>query len=478
MMLGASTITGCATSAPADETAAKENGLTAATLTVDNRTAEVAGYSIDGENYFNIDQLARELDAAVVDGKLNTEEHYKADEKTLITGNWAPETRARLQELIDNNADKGEYAVFDFDNTTSIYDIGNALFAYQIMNLRFAMTPETFTETLATGIPDLDQEIGRNLADEAVTSNMLIEDLSKDYEFIYNEYEGFEGEKTLVEIRATREYQDFAAKLRWMYDAVGDTFDVSIAYPWSIYMLSGMTPEEVNALGKESNEYWSEYGRYGHDTWTSPVDMETTVGVVSVSFDTGIAFPEELIDLYQTLMANGIEVYVVSASPHDLIAAAVEQFGYGIPQENVYGMRICTDENGRYINEYDYNWGGEGKYAQTYGPGKTTVIENFLAPQHEGQGPLLVCGDSMGDINMMTDWMEAGDTELGLIFNRYVKTSNEGLYEASVEASQNIGNLDSRFVLQGRDENNGCLRPSECTILQETDDEVLVREAE
>ena len=44
-------------------------------------------------------------------------------------------------------------------------------------------------------------------------------------------------------------------------------------------------------------------------------------------------------------------------------------------------------EDGRYINEYNYDWGGEGKYAQTQGEGKSTIITNFIAPQYDNAGP-------------------------------------------------------------------------------------------
>ncbi|HIZ93776.1 MAG TPA: haloacid dehalogenase-like hydrolase [Candidatus Flavonifractor avicola] len=452
-------------------------------IVIDGRQASVDGYNVDnGNNYVNLRDIAQSLDVSVAwdastdTATLDTSAHYKSDPTSLITGNWAPETRARLETLIQENANQNRYACFDFDNTSSIYDIGNALFAYQILNLRFAMEPDVFADVLDTGLPDLTCEVGKNLDGEPVTCAQLIEDLSADYAFIYSQYEGFDGDRTLTDIRATREYQDFAAKLRWMYDAVGNTFDVSVAYPWSIYMLSGMTPDQVYDLAVESNAYWSSYGRYGEDVWTSPTDMETSAGAVSVTLDTGISFPDELVDLYQTLQANGIDVYIISASPYDLIRAASDEYGYGVPADHIFAMRLKQDDQGRYINEYDYDWGGTGKYAQSYGPGKSQIITNYIAPNYGGQGPLLVCGDSTGDVNMMNDWMECGDTQLGLIFNRYAKPASDyTLWSNSAEAVESMGDMDSRFVLQGRDENTGELRPFESTILQGTQESVLLR---
>lgn len=80
------------------------------------------------------------------------------------------------------------------------------------------------------------------------------------------------------------------------------------------------------------------------------------------------------------------------------------------------------------------------------GPGKSTIITNFIAPKYAGAGPLMVFGDSAGDWNMMTDWMDEGDTQLGVIFNRYRKPSDP-IWEGSVEASKTIGQADAKFVL-------------------------------
>ena len=52
-----------------------------------------------------------------------TEAAEKSDAKTMMTGNWAPATRERIQSVIDANADSGRYVVFDFDNTSAIFDV-------------------------------------------------------------------------------------------------------------------------------------------------------------------------------------------------------------------------------------------------------------------------------------------------------------------------------------------------------------------
>ncbi|MEI3174915.1 MAG: hypothetical protein V8S76_12845 [Lachnospiraceae bacterium] len=244
-----------------------------------------------------------------------SEETDKADAKTLMEGNWAPATRARIQAVIDANAGSGRYVVFDFDNTSAIFDVEEALLAYQIENLEFKIAPENLADVLETQIPSVDEPVGKNLTDSDVTVANLVADITSDYQWLYENYEGFGagGTHDLTYIHATNQYEDFAAKLRYMYSAVGDTFDASVSYPWVTYLFTGMTPDEVYDLALASHTYWSEYGRYSKETWTSPVELEGESGIISTSFITGITFTDELQDLYQTLMANDIDVYIISA---------------------------------------------------------------------------------------------------------------------------------------------------------------------
>ncbi len=453
-------------------------------LTLDGTPIDPSAYAINGYNYFKLRGLASALDFGVTyDNATNTAaivsgDHYKPDPTQMITGNWAPSTRARIQAVIDEHANQGRYVVFDFDNTSAIFDVQEALLIYQVENLIFKIEPKDMKAVLETGIPDLGKSIGKNADGKSVTVNDVVTDLVSSYTWIYNNYSGMKGTKDLAYIHATNQYQDFSAKIRFMYNNLGDYFDHAVSYPWVTYLFTGMTPDEVQEMAAASHKYWAAYGRYAEETWTSPVELPGKSGVLSASFITGVTFTDELIDLYHTIAANGIDVYIVSASPIDTILAANKAMGYGVPEERVFAMRNKLDADGRYINEYNYDWGGTGKYAQTQGSGKSTIITNFIAPKYSGAGPLAVFGDSAGDMNMMTDWMDKGDTELGVIFNRYRNPSSDPLtWAASVKAVEQMGKADAQFVLQGRDDNKGQLRPSEYTIRLGTDKEVLVRPA-
>ena len=221
-------------------------------VTVDGKNASVEAYNIDnGNNYFKLRDFAANLDfgltwdAATDTAAIDTTTHYKPDATQLITGNWAPATRARIQAVIDENAGKGRYVVFDFDNTSVIFDVQEALLVYQTENLIFKIAPEDMEAVLETGIPDLDKEMGKSIDGKTITPATLVADLVSDYTWIYNNYSGMKGDKDLAYIHASNEYQDFAAKLRFMYNNLGDYFDHAVSYPWVTYLFTGMTPEEV-----------------------------------------------------------------------------------------------------------------------------------------------------------------------------------------------------------------------------------------
>ena len=485
-------LTLCAMLSTAAPVMAEDADTTDSSVYINGSKVQVEGYNIKDNNYFKLRDIGRLLDFAVEwDGetnsvRINTSKAYREDgpaepgeaARVLQKNNWAPATYEALHKLITENgimspaysaADK-PYAVFDCDNTTVINDIEEALLIYQLENLRFKIAPEQMAEVLETGIPDIEQPFEdsyKNSEGSALNVKILAEDCASDYEYLYKNYTGFGagGTVSLDEIKQTDEYQDFKAKVRFLYAAVNDTFDASVGYPWVTYLFTGMTSAEVQALATESHDYWLSYGEFKKETWTSPESLPGKAGVVSVSYKTGLAFPEEMKDLYNTLMENGIDVYVCSASFYDVVYAAVTnpKYGYNVKSGNVYAMRLKTDGQGRYINEYDDN------YFQTQGKGKAHTVNAFIRGMYKNRGPILVAGDSAGDFNMITEYP---DMQLGLIVNR---VRSDSFMSISKEAAESIGAEDAKYVLQGRDENSGMFRASEKSILLGETEEKLTK---
>ena len=159
-------------------------------LSLDGKPISPAAYAINGNNYFKLRDMAEALDFGVTYDKasntalITSDGHYKPEATQMITGNWASATRTRIQSVIDANANKGRYVVFDFDNTSAIFDVQEALLIYQAENLIFKIEPAKMKAVLETGIPDLTKVIGKNADGKSVTVNDVVADLVSSYTWI------------------------------------------------------------------------------------------------------------------------------------------------------------------------------------------------------------------------------------------------------------------------------------------------------
>lgn len=358
--------------------------------------------------------------------------------------------------------------MLDWDNTSVINDIGEATFTYQITNLAFKMTPEQFSEAIRMNLPqDNFTEEYNNKAGQAVNADKIAVDLLSDYTVLYNEYKGMKGSKSLQEVKKLEAYQDFKAKLRYLYEAIGDSFSSDVSYPWVTYLYAGMTPEDVRRLSKKSIDDALK-DDLTYETWESPEALKGQSGQVSVTFKRGVRSVKEVQNLYEVLMANGIDVYICSASYYDVVYtyATNSKYGYNIPKENIYAMMLAKDKN----NLIQYQLDSE--YFQTQGKGKTETIKQRIAVNHGGRSPILIAGDSNGDYNMMQDFP---DMQMGIIFN-LLRTPNQGIAILAQEAANTYGKEDAKYFLQGRDENKGVLLPDRKTIQLEKTEAQLMKE--
>lgn len=393
--------------------------------------------------------------------------------------NWVPKTREVLNNLMRDygksspkyNPNEKPYVVFDFDNTTSFFDVQEQMLIYQLENLEFKVEPDKMYDVLCTEVPKDDFLPEYNSVDgKTLNIDIVARDIAKVYKWLYENYEGFGagGTKSLSEISKTPEYKEFITKIRYLYDAIGDTFDAAVSYPWVTYLFTGMTKAEVIELATKSHDYWFAYDKWGKKSWTSPKDFPSEAGVVTAEYITSTRIPEESKDLYQKLTANGFDVYVCSASFIDAIEALAYNPKYGLNVEpgRVYAMMLKTDSEGRYINEYDYD-----NYYQTQGPGKVKTIDKYIVPKYNGRGPIFVAGDSQGDYNMMTEYE---DTVVSLILNRVRKDDFKYISKKAVEQ---LDDPNPRYILQGRNENTGRYIPTiESILLGKTEPQLLTEE--
>ncbi len=380
--------------------------------------------------------------------------------KGLAPGQWDAFNRAQIDGLIASlgkdsagyNAAKPPYVVFDWDNTSVFLDIEEASLIYQLENLVFGATPAQLEVALRKNIPKKDfLPAYNNAAGKPVNIDRVVPDIVASYTWLYQNYKGLKGDQSLAVVALSPHYSAFTTKVRYLYEAIGDTFDHDTAYPWVTYLFAGMTEAQVRKLTADTVA-WQLKEPITKVKWTSPAVLPGRAGVVSVSWKNGLRLQPEMQALYAAFRNAGFDVWVCSASFVDVIKeiSSNPAFGYNNPPERVLAMELERDANG--VIQPEFRRG----YDQTQGPGKTKNIQRFLVTRY-GYGPSFVAGDSEGDQNMMADF---ADTKKVLIVNR-LRDPKTDIGKFSAQAVQNYGKADTRYLLQGRDDNTGAWVPSQ-----------------
>lgn len=349
---------------------------------------------------------------------------------------WVPKNREALSKLIDENKNKGNYVVFDWDYTSIYQDTQENLFRYQIDNLKFKATPEEFSKAIRKDIPlDNFAKGYENVKGQPINITKIANDLDKRYAFLYENY--IKNQKmSLEKIKATEEFKDFRGKLAFLYEAIGGSFSHDVAYPWVLYLFDNMSVAEVQKLAKEANDFGigNKLGKYVIE---SSDKLTGEAGKVSHQYKSGLRVQSETANLFHEFEKNGIKVYIVSASLEDIVKvfANDKSYGYNLSADSVYGMRLEINGN-KYKAEYKHG------YPQTQTKGKVEIINKFLKPKHGGKDPILVAGDSEGDFNMLSEYK---GTKILLLMKRKGKLDNLA--------------KDKRALIQTRSEETGLFVP-------------------
>jgi phosphoserine phosphatase len=376
----------------------------------------------------------------------------------LADHNWDKFNKAQLEKLLAThgktsasyNPAKPPYAVFDWDNTMVFLDIEEATLIYQLQNLKFNMTPAQMDKALRMNIPATNFKADyNNAAGQPVNIDLAAADAVESYTWIYNNYQGLKGSLPLNVVKENPHYMNFITKVRYLYEAIGDTFDVSVSYPWVLYLFTGLNEQQVRKMTQETAD-WQLTQPVEKVKWTSPASLPGKAGVVSVSWKNGLRLVPEMQDLFRAFRAAGIDIWICSASFVDVVKeiSSNPKYGYHSPDSRVIAMELERDANG--VIQTEFRRG----YDQTQGKGKTKAIERFLVSKY-GYGPIFVAGDSEGDMNMMQDF---ADTKLVLIVNRL---KGKDIDKLSRVAAANYGKDDPKVLPQGRDDNKGTFVPSQ-----------------
>ena len=219
----------------------------------------------------------------------------------LKRNGWSSEGYRALCALIQKNGNQSgkydpgcrPYAVFDCDNTTVAGDLQETLFLYQTAHLAFGFSEENAAEVLAAGVPDLDlplQKAGRSF----VSARAVIQDCTMDYRYLRRYFKGE------PQMRDTVQYQDFKAKLWFLYSALAETFSDMVSYSWILYiMFSGLSVQEARKMAKVAYAWKREQTGFYEEYIASPCTLPGKAGVVTAEYRDGLAFPEEMKNLFQ-----------------------------------------------------------------------------------------------------------------------------------------------------------------------------------
>ena len=367
----------------------------------------------------------------------------------LTQRNWAPIVYRRLNEVIQKHKtnpakpkSKRPYVVFDFDDTTIIRNVQKGVMIYMMETLSYKLTPEEFSEILNSIQPtDSNAEWLPN-----TTAADLIADILSEYEWLYRHYINSSSRTlTIEEARQTQAFHNFRAKLYYFHTQASKRYSRLAGQPWVTYWFVNYDTKEFEDYCFQAFDWLT---KQPFELYTFQSDDSGRAGKVTVNYTSGLTFPEETKELYDVLVEQGFEIYVISASPVDIVRAAVKYGGYPVPPENIYAIQYEYTPDGRITNKLD------AKFIVSKNEGKTEIIQKHIQPNHEGIAPVMVFGDSMGDFDMMVN-LEG--VELSVLFNRVFDDQTQDIIRESVASNK-------RFVVQGRNELTGQLNPGAETV--------------
>ena len=325
------------------------------------------------------------------------------------------------------------FAVFDWDNTAIIGDVEEAVLYYLITNLRFKINPDELYEIIRKNVDRNDfSDSYKNLDGNPVNIDKISADIYEVYKRLYGTSDRLGGDVSFEIIKETNAYKEFVAKMFFRYQAAKFDINAEDPYCWMTFLLTNYKKEEIYDLCNQAFSYIkSQKARI--EVFSSP-DIESQAGRIKTSYFVGMGDLPEMANLFKTLEANGIDVYVVSASAIEVVRAFVRANSYNFDKDKVLGLRLKKDEEDRLIPSLDKS------YSITQKEGKSETIRKLIQNEYN-YGPILVGGDSDGDYDMLTVFKES---DLGIIIDvdRHGKINE--LKKSALAGSD-------RFVLQARD---------------------------
>lgn len=335
-----------------------------------------------------------ELTVSETQGTLHKSAAHKAQatNKRITLKYWSKEKAAQLNKLIEDNAFQNKFAVFDMDNTSYQYDL---------------------TESL---LPYLEQQgvLTRENLDPALK---------------------------IVPFKDTADYKE---SLYSYYVRLCEIDDL-VCYPWIAQSFSGIEFSEIKkhldnmiAGQKPIPEHY-----YDGDK------------IIDYKVKPPKIFPG-MVELYNTLHANGIEVYVMTAANEELVrmVASDPKYGYNVKPENIYGVNVLLKNKFNNALTTSHIQLKHNKYNQaanlrnmkftsylmnpmTWYEGKYATIVGWI---DQWQKPILVAGDTpISDGYMLLNGTDVEQGGLRVWVDRkhkYTVRMKEWMKEAAAEQAK------------------------------------------
>lgn len=267
----------------------------------------------------------------------------------LTRAGWRPQVYEWLQDLLQTAPSDSPAAVFDFDNTCILGDIGELFSHFLIDEMRYRYDLDEFWA-------QIHEEDGRADLREITEAALAIP-------------------------RALRptsaEYQRYQAEMGALYGRRLKRAGKRDCYEWAVRLHVGLRPQQIKAWTQEAIE----------NELASDIAVERRLSATGeeVKISRGIRYLLEMGQLMHALEQAGFEVWVVSAT--NIWSVRVFAGYFGIPPERVLGNRV-TIEDGLLT--------GQTQSPVLFREGKVAIIDQVIKKQ-----PLLVAGDTITDFEML-----------------------------------------------------------------------------
>lgn len=278
----------------------------------------------------------------------------------LPRGNWQSDVYRNLCDLIEDGGQR-RVAVFDFDNTCVVGDIGELFSHFLVERMRYRYDLEAFWELIH---PDDGRARLRQVTEAAL-----------------------EVEPAMRPESAA--YQEYLAQMAALYGRRLERAGRRDCYQWAVRLHVGLTCEQLREWSKEAVERCI-------STPMHRQRFETHDGR-RVEIRRGIRPLVEMRQLMRTLQQANFDIWIVSATNIWTVTMAAKLFD--IPAERVLGNRVAVE--GSTLTSTICR-------PVLFREGKLEVIDRVI-----GRRPAFVAGDAITDYEML-----CAAEELALVIDR------------------------------------------------------------